>query len=148
MTTRRNILKMLGLSPLAAKVAADSKILSLSGIDENRTPVFASGGYGDYPPSQSTASTMSYEDIQIAAQHYAETIGIPDFIKSRIKRDSQYVNALDPDIAAKKSWSVSVKVLTQRERNYQRSIDGMISQFKSIKTRSAFRSLTGWDWPW
>ena len=148
--SRRNFSRLLGLAPvtarLAAKAAADAEIAKLAGIvGSGSAPTFqASGGYGSPAP----ISSDDYLKTRIAAAHYAKIVGMPDFVKEMMRRNSQYVGQLDPDLAAKRSWSMSVKILTQRERNMERLIEQIEYGAWLSQGQSTFKKLTGWDWPW
>lgn len=139
---RRSLLKMLGMAPmaapLAAKVATDSQIAKLAGVALEGTPA-AQGPY--------VFSANEYAERQITASNYAKLMGIPDFVKEALRRETQHVYALDPDLAAKRSWSMSVKIATQRERNYNRRIAALEYAVWSARSHLAFKKLTGWDWP-
>ena len=145
--SRRSFAKALGLAPvaapLAAKAAADAEIAKLIGIS-SVAPQFEYGVSTAGVPQ----SSFDYDKARIAAAQYAKNVGLPDFVRESMRRNSQYVGALDPDLAAKKSWSMSVKILTQRERNLERSIAAL--QYGALQSQGTmmFKKLTGWDWPW
>ena len=46
---------------------------------------------------------------------------LPDWLDDELRERNRYVGYLDPDIAAKRSWSMAVKIATQRERNIARA---------------------------
>lgn len=143
---RRSILRLIGLSPaapMAAKVALDTEVARLAGLQAGAGPFQYSGGGA--PASSSDGG--GYERSQVAAAEYVRAIGVPDFVRDTLMRQSQYVSFLDPDLAAKRSWSMSVKILTQRQRNYERAVEAVFYQSRHAVARTAFRKFTGWDWP-
>jgi hypothetical protein len=151
MISRRSFTALLGLSPLAgpvaAKAAVDAEIANLAGMGRNIAPAFqqSTGLYG----APSTLGGMDYYDkTKIAASEYIKLSGLPEFVQESLRRQSQYVGALDPDIAAKRSWSMSVKILTQRERNLERSVEALHHGAWHSKRSMMFKTLTGWEWPW
>ena len=145
--SRRSFAKFLGLAPLAAplaaKAATDSEIAKLAGVALDGAPAL------QYAPSYGTPSGMDeYNKARIAAAEYTNLVGLPEFVKEQLRRNSQYVSCLDPDLAAKRSWSMSVKIMTQRERNYVRQLELLQHGSWHAKACSTFKSVTGWDWPW
>lgn len=100
------------IAPLAAKAAADKAIGDLAGISplpNGLPPTFGIGG-GDV--SQNSWKTK-------VARFLAEK-AIPDWFEDELRERHRYVGYLDPDIASKRSWSMAVKIATQRERNIER----------------------------
>lgn len=146
--SRRKFTALLGLAPaaapLAAKAAADAGIGQLVGIRDLAPPVAYGAGGMSAPPSQ----LDDYARSQIAAADYVRMFGVPDFVKENTRRNCGYISALDPDIACKRSWSMSVKIATQRQRNYERSIEQMQHSAWHTKARAGFKTLAGFDWPW
>ena len=132
-------------APLAAKAAADAEIAKLAGVALDGAPAREySTGYG--PP---VAGGMDdYNQARLAAADYVKVVGVPDFVKEQLRRSSQYVSCLDPDLASKRSWSMAVKIATQRERNYARQLELLDHSSWHTRSSMAFKKLTGWDWPW
>jgi hypothetical protein len=148
MIGRRSVLKLLGLAPaaapLAAKAAADAEIAKLTGIN-----VGASAGfYPTHPGPGGSLGFDEYNKLKIAAAGYSEVGGIPEFVREQLWRNAQYVSYLDPDLASKRSWSMAVKIQTQRERNFQRQLESVRYSGRHATASMAFKKLTGWDWPW
>jgi hypothetical protein len=148
--SRRSFATLLGLAPMAAPVAAkaamDAEIANLAGVSSVVAPAFeqSAGQYG--APAQ--GGMDYYAKTKIAASEYIKLSGLPEFVHENLRRQSQYVSGLDPDIAAKRSWSMSVKVLTQRERNLARGIEALHHGAWHSKRSMMFKTLTGWEWPW
>ena len=149
MISRRSFATLLGLSPvaapLAAKAAVDKEIASLVGLSGAIAPT-AEYGNGAFGPS--AIGGNEYLKIRIAAAEYAKLMGLPEFVRENMRRSSGYVSALDPDLAAKRSWSMSVKILTQRERNLERQIEAVQHGAWHSRASMTFKTLTGWEWPW
>jgi hypothetical protein len=143
MISRRSFAKLLGITPIAAKHAADKELAKLAGI--NMEGASSPATLGGIPAVEAGDAFLNR---QMAAVQYMKQFGLPDFLDKSIRRSSKYVGQLDPDIVAKKSWSMSVKILTQRQRNYQNYIDSMEYQAMYSKGASLFKKLTGWDWPY
>lgn len=148
-TNRRGFLGLFGVSvvsaPLAAKVAADEVLAKQSGI-QYLAPSGLSGA-SDGPPSMSAVSNMPYHHRVTKTIDYIKIFGIPDFIKKETRERSKWVGALDPDIACKKSWSMSVKIMTQRQRNYDNILASWEHAHSYTKGRSKLASLLGFEWP-
>jgi hypothetical protein len=153
-TNRRKFLSLLGVGtaagPLAAKVAADSQIAKLAGINQALAST-SLGLYGGSPPisqGQSIGSGLSYQQMVIGASDYIKVFGIPEVIEVELRDQAKWISALDPDIASKKSWSMSVKILEQRERNYRRSVERLEKTGWQQKKRTAIKTILGFEWPW
>jgi len=142
--SRRSFAKYLGLAPLAAKEAGDAAISRLTGVGVGAPSFQLNSGVEPAPIS----SMADYAKSRIAASEYVNTVGLPDFVREAFRRDAQWVDRLDPDLAAKRSWSMSVKILTQRERNLQRRIEALHHGAWQSQGSTLFKKLTGWDWPW
>ena len=148
---RRSFLSLLGVSaaagPLAVKAAADAEIGKLAGIQSN----LASTGLGLYgggvPAAVGQAGGISYEQTLIRAADYIKVFGLPEFVEFELRDQCKWISSLDPDIACKKSWSMSVKILEQRERNYQRAVERLHKTGWQHKKRSAIKSILGFEWP-
>jgi hypothetical protein len=144
-SNRRGFLRLLGVSPIAAKAAVDNEVARAVGVTiENAAPAVAYSFGGGPAPIQA----KDYVERKIAAADYARIFGLPDFVRDTMWRSSTYVGSLDPDIAAMRSWSMSVKILTQRERNLARSIEAIQHSAWHGRATSAFKTVTGWEWPW
>lgn len=148
-SSRRGVLKLLGMAPaapLAVKAQVDAEIASLVGVRANRAPGLPYALHSLGPMSGPGAK----QDGGISWEHasdYLKAFGTPDMVKEVLFRQSQCVYELDPDIAAKRSWSMSVKMLTQRQRNYERALEAYHFNGRLSRMRKIFRQMTGWDWP-
>lgn len=152
-TNRRKFLSLLGVgvvaSPLAAKQVLDESIAKQGGINL----LGAAGtayGYGPGAPSQppSESNYLPYEDKIKKVVNYVKVFGLPDFLHQDFKQRSSWVDRFDPDIACKRSWSLSVKIQEQRARNYQRALNEFYNQGSILKDKSIVSKILGFAWPW
>src|SRR5438132_75451 len=90
---------------------------------------------------------IPYGQRRAQAKQWLRITGIPDALLQRIKKDCDRVSSLDPDIAAKRSWSMAVKVITQRERNIQRAVESYTENNDYYGMRLTMTKLLGFEWP-
>lgn len=120
MTTRRDALKLFGMAPvigkkLAAKLATDATTGQLANI--------AAVPQGSPSPGSPVGGPR---DWKIKLKEWLKlNEPMPTWYEETVRVRCQYVGSFDVDIAAKKSWSMAVKVITQRERNVQRELKAM-----------------------
>ena len=149
--TRRKFFSLMGATPLAAKIAADKAIADGIGLrNSNGMGGSASiGGFG-VPEScgDATECNIPYEKRVIGADQYIKTVGVPKWLDEQYRDEAKYVAELDPDIACKKSWSMSVKIQEQRQRNYQRRLERLKRRAWEYKGRTALQKILGFEWPW
>lgn len=153
---RRKFLGLFGASaaaaPLVAKQAADTAFAELTSIRG------ALNGLGDSSmgmqvpcgePAQCTSSEyVPYEQRLINAADHVRIFGLPKHVDAAFRDQARYVPNLDPDIACKKSWSMSVKIMTQQERNYQRLISRISETGWQQRGRMSLKKILGFDFPW
>jgi hypothetical protein len=148
---RRGFLGLLGIgavsAPLAAKAAADAEIAKLTMLrnsDVLSAGSIPSNGYG--APCQ---SAEDYVSPYIKVDNYLKLWGkLPEFVESDLRERAKTVYHLDPDIACKRSWSLNAKIHEQRQRNYKMNIERYKITGKHELAQSAFKKLTGFEWPW
>lgn len=139
---RRRFLSFLPALPLAGKALADEAIAKAAGVG-------ASGLGGACAPSTGYPSAINDgPDNRHRAMAWLRQFGLPDFERAKIWDECRYVHSLDPDIAAKRSWSMSVKILTQRQRNFDRRLAEQFGRFDYSESRDAFMKTQGWWWSW
>jgi hypothetical protein len=147
---RRRFLSLLGVGtaagPLAAKAAADAEVANLMNI----RALGALGGISGSLPMGSPAegSNISYGQRVIGASDYIKIFGLPKEVEEAYRRDAYWLSGIDCDIACKKSWSMSVKVMTQRQRNYERNIEHIHKAGWRQKSLDVLKATMGFDWPW
>lgn len=155
-TNRRKFLSLLGVgtaaAPLAAKAALDESIAKQAGIAVFGSPGYAGAG-GAAPQGDSVGQVLSgryvpYEDKVHGAVGYIKAFGLPEFMERDLRRNCRWVGGLDPDLAAKRSWSMSVKLQEQRQRNYERMLDDYQHQSWRLKKKSIIQNILGFEWPW
>lgn len=148
MIGRRSFLKAFGVTPLAAKAAAEKTMADLT-MRSWMNPALAQGrlyGRGDTPASASGEAGIN---LPIARAKYLQLMGtLPDHIDQMYREQAKHVIALDPDLASKRSWSFCVKVQEQRQRNYERTIAGIRTEGTWELAKKTFRSVSGFDWSW
>jgi len=139
--------------PLAAKAVADHEIGSLAGLNRAHSPLSSTGlglyGGGAGPPAQQNFSGgLTYQQTLIGASDYIKVFGLPEVVEFELRDQSKWIASLDPDLACKKSWSMSVKILEQRQRNYDRAVERLKKVGWQQKKRSAIKTVLGFDWTW
>lgn len=115
----------LHIGQLVAGAAADAEIAKLVGVNN----AFGSAGLGlnGVLPSrigetvQAGTPYIPHHQRIINAADYIKLVGLPEVLKFELRDQAKYVHSFDPDIACKKSWSMSVKIMTQQQRNYNRA---------------------------
>lgn len=140
--TRRSFFALAGVTPFAAKATVDAEIAKSAaiGITGMGDTTFGLGG--------GLPDAGDFEKKLVATADYIKMFGIPPVIEQDIRVRARSVYALDPDLACKQSWSMSVKILTQRQRNYQRMVDQMKDAGWQQRGRAALKKLIGFNWPW
>jgi hypothetical protein len=96
---------------------------------------------------QMVESYVPYPKRVLGAANYIKMFGVPEFVEYELRDQSKYVQCLDPDIACKKSWSMSVKIMTQKERNYQKSLERINKSEWQQNKRNAIKTILGFEWP-
>lgn len=144
MTNRRALLKMLRFAPaapLALKAAADKAIGDLVGI--------SNVGYAGPPPSGGISGgapvSISGDDWKKKVLRFLAKNTLPDWVDEELRLRNRNVGYLDPDIACKRSWSMAVKIATQRERNIQRAKhDALDGPRRGLRTRELEETYGVW----
>ncbi len=140
---RRGFLRVLGMSPIAGKVAADKAIADAAGFN----PLGSSG-----PQHYASPGHPQPIDPVVAAKRrsllssFFRNFSLPDWEVDQIRREIA-VYALDPDIAALCSFSMAVKIGMQRERNIARRIEAARGHSAYEEMREQFQKRHGfWFW--
>ena len=150
---RRSFLAWAGVTgagaPLAAKAALDQAAGAVMG-----TTISGLGGGSIGLPAGGPAAPMTSEKYVSYGERvhrfgaYLQTVGVPKFVEEGLRDQARYVSALDPDIAAKRSWSMSVKIQEQRARNYNRNVERMLRSADYYRAKGALEKLLGFELPW
>ena len=150
--TRRRVLSLIGATPIAAKAAADDALAKVMGLAEvnglGDNQVWLGGMPESGEVGGATGAQLPYKDRITRAARYLRVTGVPDWLKEDLREQSQWVSSLDPDLACKRSWSMSVKIAEQRQRNYRRRLDEMQKQAMRMDNYDFLKKALGFDWPW
>ena len=124
--SRRWFLKGAAAAPVAARAAA-AKIAAGVAADPSTTVGVLGGGrpsgiVREGPLSMAVAASGGDSHPTTLRRKWEEMLrhfgGLPQWKLDAIREDCRTVYVLDPDIAARHSWSLSVKVQEQRRRNF------------------------------
>ena len=150
--SRRSFFALMGITQIAAKATVDAEIAKGAGMINwnglgNGSLGLPYGSPGE--PGQTADGTyVPYEKRLVGAADYIKMFGIPEIMEYELRDRSRSVNYLDPDIACKTSWSMSVKLMTQRQRNYEREILRIEKSGWQQRGRQTLKKFLGFDWPW
>jgi hypothetical protein len=145
-TTRRTFFGWMTATPLAAKAAADAEIGKLTAMRE--VPGFGDATLALGETFGGDEDKIPYRQRLIGAADYIKAFGIPAAVEMRLRNDAKYVHGLDPDIACKRSWSMSFKIVCQRQRNYERALQSITMGAKHERAKKLLKSMLGFEWPW
>ena len=151
--SRRTFFGLMGSTPLAAKAIADEALAKASGSFVanglgNASLGLGYGSPGNAPAEMGASAYVPYEKRLMGAADYIKMFGIPEVMEYELRDRARCINALDPDIACKASWSMSVKLMTQRQRNYEREVLRIEKSGWQQRGRSTLNKFLGFDWPW
>jgi hypothetical protein len=141
----------MGMAPLAAKAAVDEEIAKGVGMQFKSGLGNAAMDLYDNAPAQGSKGIhafVPYEERLSKAVKWIKAFGLPKEVEYKLRDDAKQCYHLDADIACKQSWSMSVKLMTQRERNYQKALNRMIKASELDDNRTTLSKLLGFDWPW
>lgn len=143
MTSRRTFLQILGVAPaavpLAAKSAADKAIGDLVGISAH-SPGMPPMAMVSGTPQDVGVGTWKQKVLRFLAENT-----LPEWFEEEARQRNRVVSYLDPDIAAKRSWSMAVKIVTQRERNIERAKqDAMDAPRRGLRSREFEEKFGVW----
>jgi hypothetical protein len=116
---RRKFLGLFGVGAMAGPAAAKQLIESATA----KTAGIASIGSVPLEYPQPTASNCHPGDGPKALRLIRSLPGLYDDYESAVFERERLVRWLDPDIAAKRSFSLAAKIAYQRQRNVAREID-------------------------
>ncbi len=143
--TRRTFFGWMTATPLAAKAAADAEITKLTTM--RSVPGFGDAAIplDDFGPASADGG---YATRLIGAADYIKAFGVPSAVERRLRNDAKYVHGLDPDIACMRAWSMSFKILCQRQRNYERALQAITAGAKHQRAKKLLDRMLGFEWPW
>lgn len=120
---RRSFLKILGLAPagahLAAKEVMDASVMKLSGMSVATAGSAGNDYLMDAPAKVSGPS--------LTPRHYEMALKIPSIrrkVEDIVRREVS-VEQIDYDLASKRSYSLAAKVCFQRQRNVERRLESL-----------------------
>lgn len=133
-------------APLAAKAALEKETISLMQPGYQ----IASGAYNIMPPyvGHGQLANHSNESIHAKMSDYIRLFGYPAHVMDQCWSEAKWVNAIDFDIANKRSWSLAAKIHEQRQRNFQRRLDQMKNGGMVEKVRDSFFERFGFNFLW
>lgn len=127
---RRNFLGVAATSPFAAKEMA-KKALEEAQMQATGTSLFSDSVYTNvYVPDATPNMRSLWEAIS--------DMGVPDWKREDLKEDARRNRTLDPDIASMRSMSLSAKMRTQWNRNYDTLVMRAIRQTQLEKIKRSF----------
>ena len=146
MLARRKFLQVFGVgaasAPLAAKAASDQAIQNLVGISQTVIPTTSIGAEARFSDSPDDW----HNQMDNAASWLRAGKALPDAVLEPLRREAEYIDGFDVDIASKKSWSMAAKVQEQRIRNLDRKIKSFeTGSYKTV--RAAAEKALGFKWP-
>lgn len=127
MFNRRKILGGLAAGPLVAKAAAEDLIAKQV---NTRIPDIA--GHGHLADLHGSSPCTSPPFVDIAGQNQKEAAllrkawqvpALRKEMESILYEENRYVQRIDPDLAAYRSFSLNAKITFQRQREVQRSLE-------------------------
>lgn len=126
MTNRRSFLQLLGVAPIAGKKVAEETVARLSGVAMAPSGRTMSGGKSAQAwPADNPPQTF---DSQAAFKRAIGSTLFRDELTSLLYDQHRQVNAIDPDIAVYRSFSLNAKIAFQRQRNVARQIPTLVGE--------------------
>lgn len=142
MIGRRSVLKFLGVSPIAAREAAEVAAKNLAGITRGGTGIpemdvrnlvrepVPNSGWSGTAECANIVSQQSIADWRVVREmrdkimlNALRTKESRRELETILYENHRNVHGLDHDIAANRSWSLAAKLCYQRQRNVARDID-------------------------
>lgn len=161
MSSRRSFLRLMGLSPIAAKAAADKAIADLSGTNLSGM-AFTPPEYGNTGWQSLSSGAKASGPFDAGIETHAGrskllrlACKIPKLaqeFEAELYEKHRYVGSLDTDIAIKQSFSLAAKITFQRQRNVERNRESLCSEEgSSWETQDEFvkklaRRAREWMW--
>lgn len=156
MTDRRSFLRLLGLSPIAAKVAADQAAADLSGVTANglsfEPPEFGASWMGHSGEKLITDEIESHRGRSKLIRLACKVPQLYSELESELYRSHKHIGSIDPDLASMKSFSLAAKITFQRQRNVEHMRGGLCSEYNGSYEReehlvkTVARKAREWMW--
>lgn len=112
---RRKFLKFLGMGAAAGPSAARQTLADL--VNPTLAPLVGGSGIAPAPPpvadDVASGGALTRSALRV--------LGVPDWLRQEWRDSAKYIAQLDPDLVACRSYSLSAKLLMQRERNERRA---------------------------
>jgi hypothetical protein len=143
--SRRSFFSWCAATPLAAKASADRAVASMMKMDIDGGAFGATNGGEFGVPSQENA--VPWKDQLKRCVNYVNVFGLPPEIDEIYRDQSKVVYRLDADIANKRSWSMSFKVLQQQQRNYENKKALLSKQCGRAWVSDKIRKVIGVEFP-
>lgn len=134
--SRRNILALIGATPLAAREALETKAMSLAGVagPEAPTPPYGMPAASSDPTKQQIISALRIPSVR-------------EEMRSLLFEEHQRVGYLDHDLASKRSFSLAAKIVFQRQRNIERRLVEMQTEYTWNRINQAILRALGLSRP-
>lgn len=142
MLNRRKVMGMLGVGVAAGPSLASHAAEALGGQKMLRTAGYMSHNTGDVSAMIKGTLIDPSDHAKKITAFFARGV-FPEFFERELREQAKHIGMFDPDILAKKSWSDSVKILEQRERNYQRLLEMRTKQWMPNNEREEFYKQNG-----
>jgi hypothetical protein len=142
MIGRRNLLRMIGLAPVAGVAGADK----LVGLGGGAASIFGGGitsAVVDGPPHSIGDGTILLRATK--AWNYIRGNNLPEHVLARIRRNADDIYRLDPDLAVNRSFSLATKMRVQKEREIERAIKKSVEDCERGVLSAKFQEATGLD---
>lgn len=128
MTTRRAILKALGMAPATAAAMIPALEASLAGVGVGAASALGNIGVGYGSPQPTAAKAMKLFDFA----SWLKQVG-----DNELRNDAREVRTIDADIMSMR-LPFNTKIKWQQERNYRRLIENRKSWFDRQVERHGF----------
>lgn len=132
---RRRLLSALVALPVAGKAAAEAAVAELSQV---RLPTTAplGGSYGIESASIGEPTKEQYRFLLSQPE-------VRKFVESTVFESERHISSIDPDLACMRSFSLNAKIAFQRQRNVERQIERMQSDYPWTRMNRYLLSLVG-----
>lgn len=156
--TRRTFAALLGITPVAAPVAARAaaqdavfrmpgRLATVAPYDPDDHSSYAvDAATGGGPQGKVAPADKLKRLIETYAKRRAAVAlnggNLPEPIEKRLRENARSITTIDPNIAGMRSWSLSAKFARQMELEYQRSREALLNG-DAWRFSNAFYLLNG-----